>query len=260
MHHAPAEAAVFRIPVVLYSGGRNFDEAAPPGTNFLVVSDHGIIPAHTTLLVNNYLARAGFKVSPAEGAEVRAYTDGPSANIYVNVKGKRKGGIVPAERLKDYVERIVAACKSLRDPVSGEPVFEVVLRGDELDTVGLKHPERSGDVFVSARPGWVLSPRISPALPFFVPTTLNPDTRSTLDKAAQEFLEAGGVNEVGLGVHGYLGRFREIQSIFFAVGPDVPHAALGVVRAIDVAPTAAALLGIEPPRDAQGRSVLSLKP
>lgn len=230
-------------------------EAAPPGTNFIVVSDHGMVPAHTTLLINNYLARAGFTVSPSEKAEVRAYADGPSAHIYVNLEGRQKGGIVPAAQLNAYVERLGAACRSLRDPLTGEPVFEVALRRDELKPLNLAHPERTGDLFVSARPGWSLSARINPAVPTFVPGTMTAEGRQGLERATQEFLESGFNQEISPGVHGHLGRFREIEAIFFASGPQAPRRTLGKVSAIDVAPTAAALLGIKPPQDAQGKAL-----
>ena len=45
-------------------------------------------------------------------------------------------------------------------------------------------------------------------------------------------------------------------AIFFALGRGVPKGtSLGVVRAIDVAPTAAALLGIDPPAQSEGRAL-----
>lgn len=162
---------------------------------------------------------------------VRAYTSGANAHIYVNIAGRRPGGVVTQDKLNETVERIVAACKALRDPVTGEPVFEVVLRRSGLGEVRLDHPDRAGEVWVNARPGYQLRSRIDPETPVFA------------------------VNRVG-GQHGFLGSNREIQAIFYAIGPDVPPSHLGMVRHVDVAPTAAALLGIEPPKDNQGRAVL----
>jgi arylsulfatase A-like enzyme len=44
---------------------------------------------------------------------------------------------------------------------------------------------------------------------------------------------------------------------FLALGRGVPAGArLGDVHAVDVAPSVAALLGIEPPRDSEGRALL----
>jgi len=207
-------------------------ELAPPGTNFVVVSDHGVIPVHTRVVINSLLAQAGFGVTADDTTEVRAYKSGSTAHIYGNLAGRQPTGVVPAEKLGEYVERIVAACQALRDPLTGEPVFEVVLRREELNQVHMGHPERAGDVWVNARPGFTLSALIDPDAPVFAPA------------------------EGEHGQHGNIGTNRRIHAIFFATGSRVQHRYLGTVTAVDVAPTVAALLGIEPPAQAQGRAVL----
>ena len=234
-------------------------DAAPPETNFIIVADHGMVPVHTTIRLNDFLGQAGFKVDPEEQAEVRAQIDGASAHIYIALAGRQKGGLVAREKLDGYVERIIAACKSLRDPLTDEPVFQVVLKRSELDQLRLNDAERAGDVFVSARPGFSLSGRVLPGVPIFVPTTARADTRQrlALGKQTEEFLLAGGANETGLGVHGHISVHRQIQAIFFAYGPNVPARLTGAVNGVDVAPTVAALLGIEPPRDAQGKVIFN---
>lgn len=241
-------------------GLKEWMEAAPPETNFIVVSDHGMIPLHTTILLHNFLAQSGFKVAPEEQAEVRAQIDGASAHIYVNLAGRQKGGLIAQDKLAGYVDRLVAACQSLRDPLTGEPIFQVVLKRSELDQLRLNDAERAGDVFVSARPGFSLSGRVASGVPIFVPTTSRADTRQRVagNKQTEEFLLTGGANETGLGVHGHISVHRQIQAIFFAYGPSVPARLTGLVNGVDVAPTAAALLGIKPPRDAQGKSIFSL--
>ncbi len=58
------------------------------------------------------------------------------------------------------------------------------------------------------------------------------------------------------GAHGYDPEIPEMGAVFFALGRGVPAGArLGDVRVIDVAPTAAALLGIEPPAKSEGRAL-----
>ncbi len=60
------------------------------------------------------------------------------------------------------------------------------------------------------------------------------------------------------GAHGYDPDLRDMGAIFFALGRGVPKSQpLGVVRAIDVAPTAAALLGIDPPAQSAGRPLFT---
>ncbi len=58
------------------------------------------------------------------------------------------------------------------------------------------------------------------------------------------------------GTHGFDPALPDMGAIFFALGRGVPAGAkLGAVRAIDLAPTAAALLGIEPPASSEGRAL-----
>jgi predicted AlkP superfamily pyrophosphatase or phosphodiesterase len=61
-----------------------------------------------------------------------------------------------------------------------------------------------------------------------------------------------------IGAHGFdPGAYTDMRAIFFALGRGVARGqSLGEVRTIDVAPTAAALLGIAPPEQSEGRDVL----
>lgn len=207
-------------------------EAVPPGTNFVVVSDHGMAPVHTQVLIHSLLREAGFQVTPDDKTEVRAYTAGNTAHIYVNLAGRQPGGVVAGGKLVESVERIRSACQHLRDPRTGEPVFEAVLPKSELGAVHLGHSGRGGDVWVNARAGFTLSARFDPEASVFKPSP-------TL-----------------LGMHGSLGTERTMHAIFFAAGPRVRPRFLGHMNSVDVAPTVSALLGIEPPTATQGRAVL----
>lgn len=71
--------------------------------------------------------------------------------------------------------------------------------------------------------------------------------------------EASRVDKVvPRGAHGYLPEHPDMGAIFFALGRGVPAGkALGTLRVIDVAPTAAALLGIAPPAQSEGRAVFA---
>jgi predicted AlkP superfamily pyrophosphatase or phosphodiesterase len=62
------------------------------------------------------------------------------------------------------------------------------------------------------------------------------------------------------GVHGYSPDHPDMAGIFLAIGRAVPAGARpSAVRMIDVAPTAARLLGIDPPRHAEGRAIEAIK-
>ena len=61
------------------------------------------------------------------------------------------------------------------------------------------------------------------------------------------------------GAHGYRPEHPDMAGIFFALGRGVPAGGrLGSVRMIDVAPSVARLLAIDPPRDSEGRPIPGL--
>ena len=66
----------------------------------------------------------------------------------------------------------------------------------------------------------------------------------------------GTMRAGGVGAHGPFPWRRRLHGIFYAVGPGVAAGRnLGVVRQVDPAPTAAALLGIPPPAQSAGRAL-----
>ncbi|HTO52580.1 MAG TPA: ectonucleotide pyrophosphatase/phosphodiesterase [Myxococcota bacterium] len=97
------------------------------------------------------------------------------------------------------------------------------------------YPGRSGDIALLAHPPWMLGhPRLGEGV-----------------RAWWSRLIGSGV-----GAHGFDPALPEMGAIFYALGRGVPAGAqLGEVRAIDVAPTAAALLGIAPPAQSEGKAL-----
>ena len=229
-------------------------EKAPAAT-FLLVSDHGMIPTHSTVLINNVLAAAGLRVEGAD-AEVRALSSGASAQVYVNTRGRFQRGVVVGEQVIAVVQKAMDALRRVRDPITGMPVFSTIARGPQIVALNLGH-RNTGDVYVSAVPGWGVSGRFDPAVPPIVPNTLSPDVRRRISRSPAEkrFLENGGLNELSLGIHGHRPDDQRTQAWFMAIGPEVPHRRIGVVHLVDVAPTALRLLGIEPPRTMSGRPI-----
>jgi predicted AlkP superfamily pyrophosphatase or phosphodiesterase len=104
-----------------------------------------------------------------------------------------------------------------------------------------RHPTRIGDVFVLAEPPLRLGGG----------STLL-DLRFAL----------GSLLGRTQGAHGYdPARHPEMRGIFLAAGRGVPAGVRsGDVRALDVAPTAARLLGIEPPRGCEGAPIGAIAP
>jgi predicted AlkP superfamily pyrophosphatase or phosphodiesterase len=113
--------------------------------------------------------------------------------------------------------------------------------GDSIpEALRYRHPRRTGDVFVLAEPPLRLGGG-----------SLVRDLR----------VAVGSLLGRTLGIHGYdPARSPEMRAIFLALGRGVPAGLrTGPVAALDVAPTAARLLGIEPPRGCEGKP-LDLRP
>lgn len=99
----------------------------------------------------------------------------------------------------------------------------------------LAHPTRGGDIVVVTEPPHTLS-----------------RPRGIAGYLGDLYLSLGGGN----GGHGYRPDHPDMGGVFMAMGRGVPaDLVLPVVHQVDVAPTVARLLGIEPPRQSEGRGV-----
>jgi hypothetical protein len=115
--------------------------------------------------------------------------------------------------------------------------------GAELpERLRYRHPTRTGDVFALAAPPF----RIGGSASSFR------DLQFALGRLAGR----------RLGMHGYdPAASPEMGGIFLALGRGVPAGERpGRVRAIDVAPTVARLLGIEPPASCEGDAIAAIAP
>lgn len=229
--------------------------AKSPETNFVIVSDHGMVPTHSLLLLNNALAAGGLRVSGSD-AEARAVFTGGTAEVYVNARSRFAHGTVADADVPAVVAKVVDILRALRDPVTGRPILRTIASGDELGALHLRNPS-AGDVYVAAEPGWAFTGRYDPAVPLIVPNTLSPDARERVSRSPAErlFLEKGANNELSAGVHGHQPGDPRTQAIFYAIGPDVPHRKLPTIDMVDVAPTVLRILGIPAPGYMNGRTV-----
>lgn len=220
--------------------------AAPKETNFVIFSDHGMIPIHTTIVLNNYFEKEGFKVSESK---VKCISSGNAAHIYLN---KEK---IINDEFNTYLNRLKKSLISLKDPETGKPLFELVATKDELKQYGLYHNDNSGDLFVSCKPGYSITDRYLPGVYYFVKNSFDPAMFANQNQATKNFLLGGTMNETGRAVHGGLNKIRELQSIFYVIGPDVPKRKLKNISSLQIAASVSDLLRIQPPSDAEGKSV-----
>lgn len=244
-------------------------------------SDHGFAPAWYAVNAGKVLADAGLQSAEQPGncrivvtgtAQAKACWAGGTAQIYINLAGRDPGGTVTAANYENVRNQIIAAFNGLKDADRpNAKVVSRVLKKEELRNVDGSdslHPSRSGDVVV------VLAP----------PYQFDAATPGKTIAFSQFF-----------GQHGYLPEMVDLahninmRGVFIAAGPGIqsavrvylpfvakdgtgsvaestvgaPQAVLqGMtvtgVRAIDVAPTIAFLMGIPGPQNARGRILYNI--
>ncbi len=216
--------------------GMLLDIADHDRAHVLVVSDHGMSGADKLVHLNVALEKAGLLILGPDGSidlsGTRALApDLGDASVAVNAVD-RPGGIVPLEEKPMVLAELRTALSSLRDPVSGERIVTAFF---DPATTGLLQPggESTGDLFLDFAPGYYPSSSSSPS-------------------------KAGVVERTKpSGEHVFVPTRRDMLAIFAAYGPRIPKGVnLGRVHAIDVTPTILDLLGIEPPPDLPGKSMI----
>lgn len=217
--------------------------AMPKDANLIVFSDHGMIPIHTVLMLNNFFQEEGFNEN------IISVTSGNSAHIYIN---KEK---IKSDNYDEYIDKIKNALKNLKDKKTGEQIFELVANYEQQKKYGLYNSDYSGDLFVSCKAGYTISDRFLPGVNSQVQNSFDPKMFEKENEATRKFLLSGTMNETGRAVHGNLSSIREGQSIFYAIGPNVPRKEIKEMQSIQIAATVAKLLEIEAPKDAEKKSV-----
>jgi predicted AlkP superfamily pyrophosphatase or phosphodiesterase len=152
----------------------------------------------------------------------------------VGVRARVAGGATVAHLfLADPSQRERA--ETALAPLAGIHVYR---RESLPDSLRIRHPTRTGDLVVVADLGVAL-------------------VESPLSERLLRGI--GSVFGWSRGMHGYAPEEPDMGGILFALGRGVPAArSLGVVRMVDVAPTVARLLGIEPPAGSEGRPIAGI--
>lgn len=219
----------------------------PPDTIVALSSDHGFGAAWRSINANLALQRAGLLDADAEGRPLQqsravAFWAGATCNVYVNLAGREPGGAVAPVDYAATCACIRAAFAALN--ADGERVIDAIYSYAEAGAIptscgpaSMRFPGRTGDVVVFA----------APPCQFDAP-------------AADRLIAPSPL----LGQHGYLPDTVDerlnvnMRAPLVLAGPGVPAGLrLPGARAIDIAPTLAALLGIAPPGQADGRNLLA---
>jgi hypothetical protein len=204
--------------------------AQSAGALLVVAGDHGMRATWRNFNVNTALRRAGLLATDARGRIDLSRSRAASAiGYFVNVnRVERKGGIVPPEAVAAVADSVARVLLAARGP-DGKAIVSRIWRPLPDDTLGIGGPT-GGDVYFDLAPGYYYSMAISDSL-----TTARPRG----------------------GSHGYPSTERDMHTVLCAVGPGVGGRRLPTARVIDAAPTVTAWLGIGPPMDARGVSLLA---
>jgi 2',3'-cyclic-nucleotide 2'-phosphodiesterase (5'-nucleotidase family)/predicted AlkP superfamily phosphohydrolase/phosphomutase len=216
-------------------------------------SDHGFAPQWYAVNVSKALADLGYGPEQISNCRAVAATlvkechAGGTAQLYIDLAGRDPAsGNTPQVPSGDYEtvrNNLINYFQNLDDPnlPGQQQVVLKVMKKEELrnvDGTDALHPNRSGDVVVVFRP----------------PYQTDAATPGTLFAHSQFF-----------GQHGYLPNLVDLahnvnmHGTFVAAGPSIrKQGPVAGVRAIDLAPTIAFLMGIPGPQNARGRILYNL--
>jgi predicted AlkP superfamily phosphohydrolase/phosphomutase len=206
-------------------------EVAGPRALVALVSDHGAQPGGGTVSLREVLGGAGLLADGEGAADGAGPIDwsrtlaAPQGSCYVrvNLLGREPGGIVAPEDREDVRDRVVTAMLDYRDEATGLCPFSLVVPGEDAADLGL-YGDGVGDVVYALR---------------------------------EEFAdEHGKILPQDVRPQGSWG----MRCLCLLSGDGVrPGSTIDeTVSLTDVAPTVCDALGINPPAQAQGTSLLPL--
>jgi len=196
-------------------------DATGPEDLLVVMSDHGMAPIESIFYPNQVLADAGYlawdekEEEPVLEKSSAVYQGSNAGYIVLNLKSR--GGMIPDEDAGEWANKIAAAF---------EPFLGTILENIEL-------------------------PSRNPEIPNLGEIYLIPKFKTTLQEEVEgKILE----KEFYGGQHHYWAETEPMKAIFYVKGRGVPPAKkIGMVSALEFAPTICALSGIEAPDKAKGR-------
>jgi predicted AlkP superfamily phosphohydrolase/phosphomutase len=211
-------------------------ESLGPEDDVVVLGDHGQDLHHTTVRINELLARDGYlrwEAGSGTGERVdwtqtRAYAAGNY--LYLNIIGREPTGIVPANDLETVVDELIAWLLSLQDPRGHARPVLIAGPKAHFAMLGADGPG-VGDIVFCLSSGY----------------------QARNDRGAC-FELTRPLREFTSGHDHFWPADPRIETRLFAAGPSFQEGLQGERRSvIDVAPTLCAVLGIDPPLGCQGR-------
>jgi predicted AlkP superfamily phosphohydrolase/phosphomutase len=231
-HHDPRaeglRTAAWRLVDLRVAHLRDLAGGVPSGAFFLT-GDHGMRATWRWFAPNAALRDAGLLAIDDNGDIDLSRTRALSPNGYWVAVNRTawQGGIVPPEEEAAVISAAVEALRAARDE-AGEPIVTEIFLPEGDPELGLGGPA-AGDVYYETAAGYRWSWRAD--TPVSSPA------------------------DVGAG-HGFPSTSPDMYTAFCAVGVGTGPRRIGEVHSVTVAPTVAEWIGMGPPADAVGESVL----
>jgi predicted AlkP superfamily phosphohydrolase/phosphomutase len=236
---------------------QRFLDAMGEETIVAVASDHGQFAHTRRVLLTNVLVDAGLVTLRSDGSPDWSKTKvwvNFVCHVFVNVKGRRlffDGNLVnPGEEYEKVRDEVITALRGIKDPKTGAHPISVALRREDAGFLGLNGPA-CGDVVYACDAGYQTHPDYAKGVSDYV-----------VDPPASPKAEE---NRFSINVQGIHGEnwpdatlsIGTMKGVFLMAGPGVKqgYKRPRPIETIDIAPTVAHLMGIPPPRDAEGSVV-----
>jgi predicted AlkP superfamily phosphohydrolase/phosphomutase len=236
-------------------------------TFVIVVSDHGNLPLTKIVNVQGVMMREGWtsyakdekpgRWSLDPGHSVAAFEN---SGVWINLKGREMNGLVePGAEYENLRTKIINRLQKVTDPETGNPVFSIVAKREDLAELGI-WGERTEDIFAFSKPyymAWSGPKSMTKNVPEELMNSYR-DSREVIPLATA--IDAGyydrslSADHWGLptGTVGYASN----RASFILYGPGVVQGGRAArINLVDVAATTSYLLGIRPPEQCEGRIV-----
>ena len=229
-------------------------DLSPDGKKISIFEEEGWLKLHQDRKTGNW---------DVDTKRTKACYAGSAPAVWLNVKGREKHGCVASgaeyERLR---QQIIDRLQQVRDPETGEQVFDVVARREAFEPLGA-WGERVPDVFCYAKPYYLFW---DPALGMTPRTTDLPDRSVQFFREKPEVVPLNDIAPVNTNVgtlsavHWHLPvpalSYASTRGTFILRGPGIKRGErIDRVNLVDVAATLAHVLGIDPPAQCEGRVI-----
>jgi predicted AlkP superfamily phosphohydrolase/phosphomutase len=219
-------------------------------TYILVISDHGMIPAHRWCDVDVLLAQKGLMTFKENGREIdfdrsKVYTLATrGSEIFVNLKGREPMGVVPPEEVESVQEEVIDVLLEWRDDLTKKRPIALALKLKDAQIIGYWGEEQGDIIFTyNSGFGWgAVYERGASAEPLVNRQSIGPG-RGALHGSMIPSTETALFTNMGCMI---------LTGPGIKAGYERDWKRFGLMKEIDIAPTLCHILGLRPPAQNNG--------